>query len=379
MPPAATSLAAVSLAAMLLAATPAAAVTVAAAPLAAVPVASVPVAAGTAAAAPIAAAASTAAPSTSTPMAAVLPAGVPVAAVVHLVLALLLAPLLLGIVNRTKAIFAGRRGQPLLQGYHDLAKLLRKGAVYSGTTTWVFRAGPLVGLAAAGAALLLVPFAGVRAVVAFPGDLVLFAYLLGLMRFCTVLAALDTGSSFEGMGASREVTFAVLAEPALLLGLAALARRAGAFSLSEVYGAVRLFDFGPTGGLPLILIGAAFFVVYLAENARIPFDDPNTHLELTMIHEVMVLDHGGPDLALVHYAAALKIWVLGALVVGVLLPMRTGFLALDLVSSFTGMALLAVATGCVESTMARLRLSRVPQLLVTATVLSTLALMLVLR
>ena len=292
--------------------------------------------------------------------------------------ALFLAPLLLGIVNRTKALFAGRRGQPLLQSYHDLWKLLQKGAVYSGTTTWLFRAGPLIGLAAAGVSLLFVPFAGARALAAFPGDLVLFAYLLGLMRFVTVLAALDTGSSFEGMGASREVTFSALAEPALLLGLAALARRGGGFSLSDGYAAVRLFDFGPSGGLPILLIGAAFLVVYLAENARIPFDDPNTHLELTMIHEVMVLDHGGPDLAFVQYAAAIKLWVFGALVVGVLLPIRTGQVALDLAAGFAGMAVLAVATGCVESTMARLRLNRVPQLLVTATVLSALALMLVL-
>ncbi len=302
-----------------------------------------------------------------------------VVAIVPVAFAIFLAPLLLGIVNRTKALFAGRRGQPLLQGYHDLAKLLRKGAVYSDTTTWVFRAGPIVGLAAVSISLLLVPFAGVRALAAFPGDLVLFAYLLALMRFFMVLAALDTGSSFEGMGASREVTFSALAEPALLLGLATLARRGGGLSLSDGYASVRLFDFGPSGGLPLLLIGAAFFVVYLAENARIPFDDPNTHLELTMIHEVMVLDHGGPDLAFVQYAAALKLWVLGALVTGILLPIRTGHVALDLAVGLAGMVILAIATGCVESVMARQRLNRVPQLLVAATVLSGLALMLVLR
>jgi formate hydrogenlyase subunit 4 len=301
------------------------------------------------------------------------------AAIVHVASAIFLAPLLFGIINRTKAVFAGRRGQPLLQSYHDLWKLLRKGAVYSGTTTWLFRAGPMIGLAAVSVSLLFVPFAGVRALAAFPGDLVLFAYLLAIMRFFTVLAALDTGSSFEGMGASREVTFSALAEPTLLLGLAALARRGGGFSLSDGYAAVRLFDFGPGGGLPLLLIGAAFFALYLAENARIPFDDPNTHLELTMIHEVMVLDHGGPDLAFVQYAGALKLWVLGALVTGILLPIRTGHVALDLVVGFAGMAVLAIATGCVESTMARLRLNRVPQLLVAATVLSGLALMLVLR
>jgi len=137
---------------------------------------------------------------------------------IHPVLALLLSPLLLGVINRTKARFAGRQGAPLLQAYYDLAKLLRKGAVYSRTTTWVFRAGPVVGLAAALATTTLVPLGGVPAAMNFAGDLVLLAYLLGVMRFFTVLAALDTGSSFEGMGASREVAFSALAEPALLLG-----------------------------------------------------------------------------------------------------------------------------------------------------------------
>ncbi len=303
----------------------------------------------------------------------------PHAAIIHVVVALLLAPLFLGVINRTKAVFAGRRGQPLLQLYFDLGKLLRKGAVYSRTTTWVFRAGPIVSLAAVGTALLVVPFAGVRAVGAFPGDLVLFAYLLAVARFFTVLAALDTGSSFEGMGASREVAYSALAEPALLLGLAALARRAGSLSLSEGYAAVRMFDFGPSGGLPLLLIGAAFFVVYLSENARIPFDDPNTHLELTMIHEAMVLDHGGPDFAFIQYAAALKMWVIGALVTGILLPVRSGFVAIDFLIGLAAMAMLAVATGCVESTKSRLRLTEVPRLLVAATVLAGFGFVLTLR
>ncbi len=128
---------------------------------------------------------------------------------------LMFAPLLLGIINRTKALFAGRRGMPLFQLYYDVWKLLRKGAVYSRTTTWIFRAGPIVGLAAVVAAMALVPFGKMPALVAFPGDLILFAYLLGLMRFFTMIAALDTGSSFEGMGASREVQFSALIEPAL--------------------------------------------------------------------------------------------------------------------------------------------------------------------
>jgi formate hydrogenlyase subunit 4 len=293
-------------------------------------------------------------------------------------LPLFLAPLLLGIINRTKAIVAGRTGQPLLQAYHDLLKLLRKGAVYSRTATWVFRAGPVVGLAAVLIASGLVPLGGVPAALSFPGDLLLFAYLLGLMRFFTVLAALDTGSSFEGMGASREVTFSALAEPTLLLVLATLARQAGSLSLSRMYaglGTGAWTDAGPS----LALLAGALLVVFLAENARIPVDDPTTHLELTMIHEVMVLDHSGPDLAFILYGSALKLWLLGALLVGIVVPVRSGSAPIDALAGVAGLFALAVVTGLIESSMARWRVRRVPQLLAGAGALAVLALALILR
>jgi formate hydrogenlyase subunit 4 len=285
---------------------------------------------------------------------------------------------MLGVINRTKAWFAGRRGPPLLQTYFDLWKLLHKAAVYSRSTTWVFRAGPMVGLAAVLVATALVPLGGEPAPLAFAGDLVLLAYLLGLMRFFTVAAALDTGSSFEGMGASREVTFAALAEPALLLGLAAVARQIGSLSLSGIYAGMSLEAWRQAGPV-LALVAAALMVVLLAENARVPVDDPNTHLELTMIHEVMVLDHGGPDFAFILCGAALKLWVSAALLVGLVVPVRTGNAWLDLGAALAGMLVVAVAVGVVESSMARLRLLRVPQLLVGAGALAALALILSLR
>jgi formate hydrogenlyase subunit 4 len=155
---------------------------------------------------------------------------------INILLMLVLSPLLFGIINRTKAFFAGRRGQPLLQTYYDLFKLFNKGVVYSRTTSWIFRAAPVIGFAAVCAAGFLIPFGSRPAVISFSGDLVLFAYLLGLMRFLTVLAALDTGSSFEGMGASREVLFSSLAEPALLVALPAVAKLSGSLSLTEMFG-----------------------------------------------------------------------------------------------------------------------------------------------
>ena len=290
---------------------------------------------------------------------------------------LLLAPLLPALINRTKAIMAGRRGAPLLQGYYDLFKLLGKSAVYSRTTGWVFRAGPLLGLAAALTALAILPWGGGGGLLSFESDLFLFAYLFALMRFLTILAALDTGSSFEGMGASREAWFSALSEPALLLALAALARSAGGLRLAALLANPRLAD-------PAVpLAAAALFIVFLAENSRIPVDDPNTHLELTMIHEVMVLDHGGPDLAFVQYGAALKLWIFGALVTGLFTPQVAGLLGpsgggplLRALFALAGLAVLGVLTGLIESLTARLRLPRVPQLLVSASAMSALAVVL---
>jgi formate hydrogenlyase subunit 4 len=296
----------------------------------------------------------------------------------HPILALIVAPFLLGVINRIKAVFAGRTGQPLLQTYFDLFKLLRKGAVYSKTTTWIFRAGPVVGLTCVLVALSVVPFGGIAAPLHFGGDLLLLAYVLGLMRFFTVVAALDTGSAFEGMGASREVQFSALTEPSLLLGLSAIAYKTGSCSLSEMIKGISL-GIWKVEGPAMAMIAIALLIVLLAENARIPVDDPNTHLELTMIHEVMVLDHSGPDFGFILYSATLKLWVLGALLIGIVVPVTTGNLWIDIPAAVAGMIGLAVLIGVIESIMARLRLLRVPQLLVGAGAISIIGIILVIR
>jgi formate hydrogenlyase subunit 4 len=297
---------------------------------------------------------------------------------VHIVVALLLPPLLLGVINKTKALFAGRVGPPLLQSYYDLVKLLRKGSVFSTTTTWVFRAGPVVGLVTGVLVLLLIPLGGEQAPVSFPGDLVLLAYLFGLGRFFTASAALDTGSPFEGMGASREVTFSCLAEPAMFLGLLVLARLSGSLQLTGLLGAgVAAHWF--TAGASLALVLVSWFIVLLVENCRVPFDDPNTHLELTMIHEVMVLDHSGPGFALILYGAALKLFAFAALVVHLAVPVHTGQPWLDWPVFLTATLGVAALVGVVESTMARLRLTHVPLLLVAACLLSAFGIILVVR
>ncbi len=292
----------------------------------------------------------------------------------HLTLALFLAPLLPGVINRVKARLAGRAGKPILQTYFDLAKLMRKGAVISTTSSWVFAAGPSVSLAAVLCALLLLPGPGTAAPANFAGDFMFMAYLLGLSRLAIVLAALDTGSSFEGMGASREAAFSALAEPVLFLCFLTLAVDTSGLSLSTMLGT------GPSGPLTpeRLFVPAVLFILLLTENCRIPVDDPNTHLELTMIHEVMVLDHSGPDLAFIVYGASLKLWLFCSLTALSILPAKD-LSPLAAFGAWLGLVLaVAVIVGLVESGMARLRLERVPRLLGCAGALAALSLALTL-
>jgi formate hydrogenlyase subunit 4 len=293
----------------------------------------------------------------------------------HLLTTLALPPLLPGVVQRVKAAFAGRTGPPLLQPYRDIAKLMRKGLVVSRTTTWVFFAGPAVGLAATLLASMLVPFGSPGAPISFAGDLVLFAYLFGLARFFTTAASLDTGSAFEGMGAARELLFATFAEPALFLGFLILVRITGALSLSSILTAAAW----PAATAPLALLSMAWLLVFLAENCRVPFDDPATHLELTMVHEVMVLDHGGPAFGLILYGASIKLLATGALLVRVALPVGSVPAPFGWLLFVAGILALAVLVGVIESVIARLRLARVPQLLVTSSLLAAFGFVLLLR
>jgi len=298
--------------------------------------------------------------------------------ITHFILILILSPFLFGLINRTKAFFAGRRGSPLLQLYYDIFKLFRKSAVYSKTTTWLFIAGPIISISAIITAMALMPSAGHPAIISFNGDIVLFIYLLGVARFFTVLAALDTGSSFEGMGASREVQFAVFAEPALFLSLAALARVTGKISLSEIFSRASVNLLPEYGPLTLLII-SALFIIFLAENSRIPIDDPNTHLELTMIHEAMALDHSGVDLAYILYAASIKFWLLAALITGLFTKgLSLGNIMSNVMFIF-GMFILAIIVGITESILARLRLLKVPHFLIIALALSIVSLILTMR
>jgi formate hydrogenlyase subunit 4 len=290
----------------------------------------------------------------------------------HILIVLIVPPFLLGVINRTKAFFGGRNGQPLFQLYFDLWRLFQKGSVFSTTTTWIFQFAPVAGFVTVLFALLMVPLADPTAPLtglSFSGDLVLFAYLLALGRFFTVLAGLDTGSPFEGMGAAREVTFACFAETSMFFCLLVLAKVSGSLRLADMFGGTLTREWGLAGtSIGLVII--SWFILLLAENCRIPVDDPNTHLELTMIHEVIVLDHSGPALGMILYGASLKLFLFAALIVRLAVPLETGLSAANWIIFCGALLFVTVLVGVVESVMARLRMIAVPNLLVAAGVLS---------
>lgn len=286
----------------------------------------------------------------------------------YLILALMIAtaPLFPGVILKVKAFFAGKQGPPLLIRYYTLAKLFRKGAVYSDSTSFIFRLGPTVAFGSALAVLPFFPFAGFESVVGFHGDVIMLFYIMGLGRFFTVLAALDTASPFEGMGAAREVFFSTLAEITLFTILILFYRLDGGLSFSAYFhGDQVLSVIGPSGAL-MILVLVALYMVMLVENSRVPVDDPATHLELTMIHEVMILDHSGPELALIELGAFFKLMFYSSFLAHLLYPFSSGGTVVGLMIFFVLLFLIYSSIGLVESIMARLKMNLVPKFILTS-------------
>ena len=285
----------------------------------------------------------------------------------HLALWLLVAPLLPGMINRTKAWVAGRRGPPLLQLYYDLARLWKKGVVLSTLASPGFVIGPAVAWVAVVGAALLLPLGPHASALGFRGDVLVLIYLLALARFATAWSALETGSAFEGMGAAREVSYAVLAEAAVVAAVLSLSAQTGSTSLSEML--------APAGGPGAALLAAGLFTVLLAENCRVPFDDPATHLELTMIHEVMVLDHSGPPLAAILHGAAVKLLLFTLLLVQAVLPIGRMEPLAAAAALILGVLAVTICVGLVESLLARLAFRRVPLFLTVGFLLCLFALL----
>jgi formate hydrogenlyase subunit 4 len=277
----------------------------------------------------------------------------------HIAVVLLMPFLLVGVINRTKSWWAARKGPGLLQSYHDLRRLLRKRPVVSDTATPLFRLGAYVVLVCAMTAMAVVPLLGQFAPLSFAHDFVAVAYTLGLARLVLMLSAMDVGSPFEGMGAAREASFGAFAEPALFLLLGTVGAATGMSSFADMLGYLHNT---PSYGWIVLPLALALLILLQTEAARVPVDDPATHLELTMIHEVMILDHSGPELAAMQYAAGLKMTLYAGLIATLLNPIDP--LAAPLAAIAISVALMlavAVVVGCFESMMARLPMHWVPR------------------
>jgi formate hydrogenlyase subunit 4 len=306
-----------------------------------------------------------------------------IALLFHLLLMLAAAPLLVGLARRAKARMVGRAGPPIIQPWRDIARQLRKQPVVADSTSWLFRAAPALGLAAAIAAAALVPSFALGMASASAADLLVLAGLLGLGRAVLALAAMDTGTSFGGIGASREMTFAVFAEPALLLVIFTLALLTGSTNLDAISGMTVSGVLGLRISMAMAFVAAC--LVAVAECGRIPVDNPATHLELTMVHEAMVLEYSGRHLALIELAGALRLLVWLSLIAAIFVPFgiaprpaESGALLLlfwagGALAWAAKMGVLTLALATFETSRAKLRVFRVPELLSMALLLGLLA------
>jgi formate hydrogenlyase subunit 4 len=284
------------------------------------------------------------------------------------ILMIAIAMLLGGVITRVRSVLSGRKGPSIVQHLHNVALLARKGSVYSPTTSILFRVAPAVYMGSALLALLFIPIGNIDPLLSFRGDVVVFAYLLGLGRLSLVLAAMDTGSSFEGMGASREALYGALVEPALFAVVATLAMVCGYTSFAEIFSVARDLDMQMT--IVMVLLAYVLVKVYTVEQGRVPVDDPRTHLELTMIHEVMVLDYSGVDMAMIHCANWFKGAALAVLAANaVMLPLCFKWWTVAPLS-----LLVAVIVGVVESSQARGKLVRNTTYILTVSALAALLL-----
>ncbi len=279
---------------------------------------------------------------------------------INIIFLLIIPFIFIGIINRVKAIWAGKKGTPIFQSFYDFIKLLKKNEVISTTTSILFKIAPSVYLAAIIFASLFVPMINQKSLISIPGDFILFSYILGLGKFFSIISAMDTGSSFEGMGASREAVFSTFVEPVFFIIFGSMALFTGNTSFVLIF---KLLN-NQTGIIILIkvLTIITLFEMILVEGSRVPVDDPNTHLELTMIHEVMILDNSGPDLAFIQYGSALKMTLFSLLIANFIIPIYNNIFYSTIL--FAAISLfIPVLIGSIESLSARFKLNRVPQFL----------------
>lgn len=281
-----------------------------------------------------------------------------------------------GVIIRVKSISSGRKGPGIFQPIKEIFVLLRKGSVFSTTSGLIFQIAPAVSLSCIVCAMVVVPFTYNTALISFEGDFIFFSYLLALGKFFSIIAALDTGSSFEGMGANREAFFSMLVEPAFFILLATFAMFTGYVSFSSIFS--NFFVTGSHYVLIYSIIGFVMFVqIAMIENCRLPVDDPKTHLELTMIHEVMILDNSGFDKALIHIGSYLKFSIFGALMYNVIVPAGWNVF-LQIVLFMVIQIIFATIIGLVESFRARNKMNLNPKYILTVSAIGWIAFVIIL-
>ena len=293
---------------------------------------------------------------------------------INIILLLVMPFIMLGIIKKTKAFWGGRKGVCLLQPLYDFVRLLKKEPVYSETTSFLFKMAPVITLGTAIFAGIFVPMAGGYSIINMEFGFIVFAYILGLGKFFALLSAMDTGSSFEGMGASREACFTTLVEPAFFIILASIGVAAGMFSFQSFNMFWLTKDI--LGICIVVLAIVALLIMMLIECSRVPVDDPNTHLELTMIHEVMILDNSGSDLAFLSWASGIKMVLISSLITTLLIPFDLPYL-LSLGLYILVLLLIAMLIGTVESAIARFRMTHIFEFVFSMTAVALVVLALV--
>jgi len=293
--------------------------------------------------------------------------------IISLLIVLGFAPLFAGLVNKLKAIFTGRLGAPVLQPYSDLKRLFRKETINANSSSFISVISPTINFVAVVIAAAMLPIGFERPLISFEGDIILFAYILGLARFFQILAAMDIGSSFEGMGASREAAFAVFAEPIFFFTLGSIAFISGLTSIYEIYHSIRLDNV--TYIVFIIVCSISVFILAVTECSRMPVDDPKTHLELTMIHEVMILDNSGVDLFLYQYSSHIKLFIYAILETSFFYPFGIRSYTVAIVIFVVVITALSISLAIVETITSRFKMKSIPHYLLFATAIGILNLL----
>lgn len=296
------------------------------------------------------------------------------AAFINLLILLIVPFIMIGIIKKTKAFWSGRKGASIFQPLWDFHKLLNKEIVYSKTTSWVFKLAPVITFVTILFAALFVPLFNGKSIIDIPFAFIIFSYALGFGKFFALIGALDTGSSFEGMGASREACFSTIVEPAFFIAMGSVVALTGLNNFENLKNIVS--NTGIYGVLISILFIITLFVMLLVEGCRIPVDDPATHLELTMIHEVMILDNSGVDLAFISWAAAIKMLLFQSLIAALIIPLGLP-LWVSLLSYLAVIFLISVLVGTIESSTARYRMTHVFEFIFITSITALLVLTLV--